>query len=143
MHGICEQSFTLADVDKVWEHFATLTDASSTDALDCEAWRGLGLGEPQCINTQRIHKQRLHTSDIISVRVRVKVTVKVMVMVMVKLEVKVRFMVNIRVRVTRGGLFPHTHACKVGLSGMWLSEGVMVMVRVRVRVCVSVRLRLW
>ena len=45
-----------------------------------------------------------------------------------------------------GDLFPHTHACKVGLSGMRFSEGgqrlrVGVRVRGKGRVTVRVRVR--
>ena len=53
----------------------------------------------------------LYGSDRIRVRVTVKVTVTVTVTVAV------------RVTVRGGGLFPYTHACKAGLSGIWFNEG--------------------
>ena len=41
----------------------------------------------------------------------------------IRVRVRVRVGVRVMVRFRRGDLFPHTHACKVRLSGMRFSEG--------------------
>ena len=53
---------------------------------------------------------------------------------MVRVRVGVRVRVRVCVSVRGWDLFPHTHACKAGLSGMRFSEGgQQLRVRVRVR----------
>ena len=72
------------------------------------------------------------TPWLVRVRVRVRVGVTVRLRVTATVTVRVRVRVAVAVTIRGGDLFPHTRACKAGLSGMRFTEGERDF-RVRVR----------